>query len=72
MMMVVCIHVLGWGGVLEHNLQQFSTNWYWGNAMFTLSLPAVNSFVLISGYFFVYHQISFREAGIHMASGSVL
>ena len=51
MVMVVCIHTLGWGGLVENALVPGTYNWYLGNYMHTLSLQAVNCFVLISGYF---------------------
>ena len=51
MIMVVSIHTLGWGGLIENALVPGTYNWYLGNMLFTLSLPAVNCFVLISGYF---------------------
>ena len=51
MLMVVCIHTVGWGGLVEGALIPGTVNWYLGNAMHTLSLQAVNCFVLISGYF---------------------
>ena len=51
MIMVVCIHTVGWGGLVEGALVPGTANWYLGNAMQTLSLQAVNCFVLISGYF---------------------
>lgn len=51
MFMVVFIHTLGWGGLVENSLVPGTYNWYLGNYMHTLSLQAVNCFVLISGYF---------------------
>lgn len=51
MVMVVCLHAVGWGGLVEGALVPGTYNWYLGNAMQTLSLQAVNCFVLISGYF---------------------
>lgn len=51
MAMVVCLHAVGWGGLVEKALVPGTYNWYLGNAMQTLSLQAVNCFVLISGYF---------------------
>ena len=51
MLMVVCLHTVGWGGLVEGALVPGTANWYLGNAMQTLSLQAVNCFVLISGYF---------------------
>ena len=51
MIMVVCLHTVGWGGLVEGALIPGTGNWYLGNAMQALSLQAVNCFVLISGYF---------------------
>lgn len=51
MVMVVCLHTLVWGGLVEGTLVPFTANWYVGNILQALSLPAVNGFVLISGYF---------------------
>ena len=42
MLMVVCIHTVGWGGLVEGALIPGTVNWYLGNAMQTLSLQAVN------------------------------
>lgn len=72
MMMVVCLHTVGWGGLVDGALIPGTANWYLGNAMQALSLQAVNCFVLISGYFFVYITIPVREIGIHMDSGCLL
>lgn len=51
MLMVVCNHTLSWGGLIENELVPGTANFYLGNAMFALCLPAVNCFVMISGYF---------------------
>jgi surface polysaccharide O-acyltransferase-like enzyme len=51
MIMVVCLHTFGWGGLVESALVPGTYNWYLGNMMHALSLQAVNCFVLISGYF---------------------
>lgn len=51
MIMVVCLHTVGWGGLVEGALIPGTGNWYLGNVMQALSLQAVNCFVLISGYF---------------------
>ena len=58
MMMVVCLHTVGWGGLVDGALIPGTANWYLGNAMQALSLQAVNCFVLISGYFFCVHHNS--------------
>lgn len=51
MLMVVCLHALNHGGLVEGTLVPGTANFYLGNAMFALCLPAVNCFVMISGYF---------------------
>ena len=51
MSMVVCLHTLGHGGLIEGTLVPGSTNWYLGNILSAMCLQAVNCFVLISGYF---------------------
>ena len=51
MLMVVCLHAFNHGGLVEGTLVPSTANFYLGNAMFTLCLPAVNCFVMISGYF---------------------
>ena len=61
MLMVVCIHAVGWGGLVEGALIPGTANWYLGNAMQTLSLQAVNCFVLISGYFLCTSQFRLRK-----------
>lgn len=78
MIMVVCQHTVGWGGLVESALIPGTVNWYQGNAMNTLSLQAVNCFVLISGYFLCtsqFHlgklvstwiQAAFYSAGVYI------
>ena len=51
MFMVVILHSLNHGGLVEGSLIPGHYNWYNGNILFSLSLQAVNCFVLISGYF---------------------
>ena len=51
MLMVVCLHAFNHGGLVEGTLVPGTANFYLGNAMFALCLPAVNCFVMISGYF---------------------
>ena len=51
MLMVVCLHAFNHGGLVEGTLVPSTANFYLGNAMFALCLPAVNCFVMISGYF---------------------
>ena len=61
MIMVVCLHTVGWGGLVEGALIPGTVNWYLGNAMHTLSLQAVNCFVLISGYFLCTSQFQLTK-----------
>jgi len=51
MLMVIGLHTLNHGGLIEKALISGTPNWYVGNALFTLCLQAVNCFVLISAYF---------------------
>lgn len=51
MLMVVCNHIISWGGLLEYGIEPMSPIWLVGNTFFVFLLPAVNCFVLISGYF---------------------
>lgn len=51
MLMVVCLHTFNHGSLVEGTLVPGTANFYLGNAMFALCLPAVNCFVMISGYF---------------------
>ena len=51
MLMVVCQHALGHGGLIEGTLVPGSLNWYAGNILCVITKQAVNCFVLISGYF---------------------
>lgn len=52
MLMVVCIHFYGHGGLIEGALIPGTFNWYAGNLMNVLCYVAVNCFVLLSGYNF--------------------
>ncbi len=51
MLMVVCLHFYGHGGLTEAALIPGTFNWFAGNTMTALCLVAVNCFVLLSGYF---------------------
>ncbi|MGM9594490.1 MAG: acyltransferase [Candidatus Onthomonas sp.] len=51
MLMVVCLHSLNHGGLVEQSLIPGSANFYLGNTLFSLCLLAVNCFVMLSGYF---------------------
>ena len=49
MLMVVMLHVLGQGGILDA-VKPFSCNYYAANFLETLSYGAVDCFAIISGY----------------------
>ena len=51
MLMVVCNHLFTWTGVLENSADPMSPLWLAENTLFVFFLPAVNVFVLISGFF---------------------
>lgn len=51
MLMVVCLHFYGHGGLLEEAVPG-TFNWFAGNIMNTFCLVAVNCFVLLSGYYY--------------------
>lgn len=51
MMMVVCIHTLGWVGLIENTLAPGTPNYFICNILFAFCLVAVNCFVMITGYF---------------------
>ena len=64
MVMVVCLHTVGWGELVEGALVPRTVNWYLGNAMQALSLQAVNCFVLISGYFLCTSEFRLKKLGV--------
>ena len=80
-MMVVCNHTVSWGGLIEGALVPGTANWYLGNALFALCLPAVNCYILISGYFLcackfrlaklvsIWLQAGFYCAGVYLIIG---
>lgn len=49
--MVVCNHMLSWTGIMGELNKPMTPIWIAENILFVLVLPAVNCFVLISGYF---------------------
>ena len=51
MMMVVCNHLISWGGLFPDDKISMTPMWFAGNIFFPFLLPSVNCFVLISGYF---------------------
>jgi surface polysaccharide O-acyltransferase-like enzyme len=50
-MMVVCNHLMSWTGILDGSAKPLEPLWLAENTLFALTLPAVNCFVLISGFF---------------------
>lgn len=61
MLMVVCNHIISWGGLLEGEIEPMSPIWLAGNTMFVFLLPAVNCFVLISGYFLCTSEFKLKK-----------
>lgn len=51
MLMVICLHFFGHGGVVEGALQLWTPNWYIVQLIVGFCYVCVNCFVLISGYF---------------------
>lgn len=51
MLMVVCLHYLGHGGLTEGALTLDMPNWFTGHIVGCVCMVSVNGFVLISGYF---------------------
>lgn len=51
MLMVVCLHYLGQGGLVEGALTFLSPNWFLGQLIAGFCRVCVNCFILISGYF---------------------
>lgn len=61
MLMVVCNHIISWGGLLEGEIEPMSPIWLAGNTLFVFLLPAVNCFVLISGYFLCTSEFKLKK-----------
>lgn len=51
MLMVVCLHYLGQGGLVEAALTLWTPNWFLGQLIAGFCRVCVNCFILISGYF---------------------
>ena len=51
MLMVICLHFFGHGGVVEHALQLWTPNWFIVQLIVGFCYVCVNCFILISGYF---------------------
>jgi len=51
MLMVVILHTMGHGGLIQNTLIPGTFNYYICNIVYAFSLVAVNCFVMISGYF---------------------
>ena len=77
MLMVICLHYLGTDNVIgEADL--YSANWFVSQTFFSLSMVAINCFVLLSGYFLcestirlgrwlsIWVQVVFYSFGIYL------
>lgn len=62
-MMVVCNHLLSWTGLLEDTLEPMTSIWLGENILFVFLLPAVNCFVLISGYYLCTANFKLKKLG---------
>lgn len=62
-MMVVCNHLLSWTGLLEDTVEPMTLIWLGENTLFVFLLPAVNCFVLISGYFLCTAKFKLKKLG---------
>lgn len=51
MLMVICNHLISWSNILPDETYALTPMWLVTNTFFVFLLPAVNCFVLISGYF---------------------
>ena len=51
MLMVVCNHLISWSHLFMDEAEAMTPMWLVGNTFFGYMMPAVNCFVLISGYF---------------------
>lgn len=60
MLMVISLHFMGHGGILE-NVKLFSLNFYVANLIESLSIYAVNIYVLISAYFMCDSSITIEK-----------
>lgn len=62
-MMVVCNHLLSWTGLLEDTVEPMTSIWLGENILFVFLLPAVNCFVLISGFFLCTAKFKLKKLG---------
>ena len=61
MLMICNLHVLGMGGVLDKVGNQKDIYYFLANILEAFSYPAVNIFILISGYVGLYSQFSYKK-----------
>ena len=61
MLMICNLHVLGMGGVLDKVENQKDIYYFLANILEAFSYPAVNIFILISGYVGLYSQFSYKK-----------
>ena len=61
MLMICNLHVLGMGGILDKVEYQKDIYYFLANILESFSYPAVNIFVLISGYVGLYSQFSYKK-----------
>ena len=61
MLMICNLHVLGIGGVLDKVGNQKDIYYFLANILEAFSYPAVNIFILISGYVGLYSQFSYKK-----------
>ena len=61
MLMICNLHVLGMGGILDKVENQKDIYYFLANILEAFSYPAVNIFVLISGYVGLYSQFSYKK-----------
>ena len=61
MLMICNLHVLGIGGVLDKVGNQKDIYYFLANILEAFSYPAVNIFILISGYVGIYSQFSYKK-----------
>ena len=61
MLMICNLHVLGMGGVLDKVGNQKDIYYFLANILEAFSYPAVNIFILISGYVGIYSQFSYKK-----------
>lgn len=62
MLMVVCNHLVSWDILLADVLEPLSPMWYAAHVFRAFQMPAVNCFVLISGYFLCSTSFKLKKA----------